>query len=660
MENRNRYIWSRIRHWIDNKLTANIWVQLGLFAGVFLMALLLLWLLYALTGAGGLRQTLADIFGPDQFINYAYPDDGNTSATPTVVLIASVVACLVGAIIFQGLLIATITNIIQTRADKVKDGDVDYQFENHYLILGYNDKTVALIQSFNGLDDTTPDIVIAVEKGVPALREELEVQLDKVLFEHVTLLHANRTREEDLQHLCVAQAKRIYIIGEESESNHDLRNMECYNKISQHNDKIDCFVYLQKQDFFNLVAQYGPNDIEHFHMFNYEELWSRKVLVDVNDDYGSMAKLDYRSEDDNIAKCPEKQVHLVVMGMTEMGEALAREAAFVAHYRNFITHGKRTKITCVDPDMKRKMKSFLGRHQTFFQHCRYICRWWDEVGEMKTCQNTIDEKNDFLDIEFEFIEADVMDYHVLQLLKDWGNDTAGQFLNIAFCQDDMEANFRNSHRLPTEVYISQTPIWVYADNTINSSVLEHDRFRAIHYFGGPNISIEENAIELQWAKYVNWIYAYLYDKKISQDVIQTKIDKKEYEKEANDKWATLKIDKRWSNLYNALSLPFKLRSIGAVYADDKIVNANLTPEVVELLGEVEHNRWNAEQLLLGYRQKKDEDEYKDEKEAKANFIHPDICPNAKLKEYTKDKDRKLLTYLIDAINREGGAAVRHS
>ena len=635
MNNRNRNLWSRLLHWIDRRLTANVWVQLGLFACVFLMALLLLWLLYALTGAGGLRQTLADIFGPDQFINYAYPGDGNTSATPTVVLIASVVACLVGAVIFQGLLIATITNIIQTRADKVKEGDVDYQFENHYLILGYNDKTVALMESFVDKKDKKPlvsDIVIAVEKEVQALRDELEVQMDKSLYEHVTLLHANRTQEEDLQRLCANRAARIYIIGEEGESNHDIRNMECYNILSEY--KIDCFVYLQKQDFFNLVAQYGPKDVEHFHMFNYEELWSRKVLVDVNDECGLATKLDYRSEDDNIAKCPEKQVHLVVMGMTEMGEALAREAAFVAHYPNFITHGIRTKITCVDPDMERKMKSFVGRHQTLFQHCRYTCRWWDVSGKEMTVFNNIEKEKDFLDIEFEFIEADVMDYHVLQLLKDWGNDTAGQFLNIAFCQDDMEANFRNSHRLPTEVYISKTPIWVYVDNNFNSSVMEHDRFRAIHYFGGPNISIEENAVELRWAKCVHSFYKELF---------------------GGEEWENLPISLRWSNIYNALSLPFKLRSIGANFVEGKIVNADLTPEIIDLLGEVEHNRWNVERLLLGFRPPAI-----GEGHDKFNFIHQNICPNVELDEDTKDKDRKLLTYLIDAINRDGGDPVRHS
>lgn len=627
MKNKNRDLWSRIRQSIDRKLTANIWVQFGLFFSIFILALVFLSILYSLTGVGGLRQAMADIFSPDQLVNYAYPDEDAVSTTPVSVLIVTVVACLLGAVIFYGLLIATITNIIQTRADKVKEGDVDYKFANHYLILGYNEKTSALIKSFQqGVKGKAlPDIVIAVEKDVQVLRDELGVNLDKSLREHITLLHANRTRKEDLQRLCADHAARIYIIGEEDENNHDTRNMECYGLVSTY--KIDSYVYLREQDFFNLVAQYGPKDIEHFHMFNYEELWSRKVLVDITNEYGKDAKLDYRSEDDNIAKCPEKQVHLVVMGMSEMGEALAREAAFVAHYPNFVTHGIRTKITCVDPDMKRKMKSFVGRHLTFFQHCPYICRWWDEVGEEKTCQNTIDERNDFLDIEFEFIEADVMNYHILKLLKEWSNDTARQYLNIAFCQNDTEANFRNSHRLPTEVYKYKTPIWVYAEFDSSSKMLSHPRFETIRCFGG-SISIEENAIELKWAKCVNSVY-------------------NTYWPDGAKDWDARSISERWSNIYNALSLPFKLRSIGAEYDGGRIVNANLSPEVENLLGAVEHNRWNTEKLLLGFRSPAI-----NEKHDKGNFIHQDIRPNAELSEDAKDKDRKLLSDLIKTINKE--------
>ena len=633
MKNKKRNFWSWLHLSIDRKLTANIWVQLGLFFSIFILALIFLSILYSITGVGGLRQAMADIFGPDQFVNYAYPGEDAVSNTPVIVLIVTVVACVLGAVIFHGLLIATITNIIQTRADKVKEGDVEYDFVNHYLILGHNKKTANLIESFSlqqdGNGKTFPDIVIAVEKDVQEFRDELEVQLDKSLLEHITLIHANRTRKEDLKRLCANQAARIYIIGEEDENNHDIRNMECYGLVSEYEYKIDCYVYLREQDFFNLVAQYGPEYIAHFHMFNYEELWSRKVLVDLNNEYGKEAKLDYRSEEDNIAKCPQKQVHLVVMGMTEIGEAIAREAAFVAHYPNFITHNIRTKITCVDSDMERKMKSFAGRHQTFFQHCHYTCRWWDKTGEEKICQNTIDEKNDFLDIEFEFIEADVMDYHVLKLLKEWSNDTSNQYLNIAFCQDDTEANFRNSHRLPTEVYKYNVPIWVYAESDSSAKVLNHKRFAAIRCFGGSDISTEDDPTELKWAKCVNSIYNTYWP---------------EYAKE----WEQRSISERWSNIYNVLSLPFKLRSIGAEYNGDRIINDDMLSDekIVRLLGEVEHNRWNTEKLLLGFRPP-----VLEERHDKGKFIHQDIRPNAELPEGTKDKDRKLLQDLIKEINK---------
>lgn len=278
------------------------------------------------------------------------------------------------------------------------------------------------------------------------------------------------------------------------------------------------------------------------------------------------------------------------------------------------------------------MKSFVGRHQTFFQHCHYTCRWWDKIGEEKTCQNTIDEKNDFLDIEFEFIEADVMDYHVLKLLKEWSNDTSSQYLNLFFCQNDTEANFRSSHRLPTELYMQNVPIWVYAESDSSSKVLSHQRFETIRCFGGSDISIEDDATELKWAKCVNDAY--------------NKYVKENLKEGEPTKWEALKICDRWSNVYNALSLPFKLRSIGVEYDGSRIADDNLSPEIENLLGEVEHNRWNAEKLLLGFRPPVSE-----ESPDKGKFIHKDIRPNAQLSEKTKDKDRKLLKDLIKEINK---------
>ena len=70
----------------------------------------------------------------------------------------------------------------------------------------------------------------------------------------------------------------------------------------------------------------------------------------------------------------------------------------------------------------------------------------------------------------------------------------------------------------------------------------------------------------------------------------------------------------------------------------------LTEDQVELMAEVEHNRWNMEKLLLGDRKPTPEEEIRCQDKAirdmykKKPFVHPDIRPYAELDKSTKDYD----------------------
>lgn len=66
--------------------------------------------------------------------------------------------------------------------------------------------------------------------------------------------------------------------------------------------------------------------------------------------------------------------------------------------------------------------------------------------------------------------------------------------------------------------------------------------------------------------------------------------------ELKDSWNKLSVSLQWSNLYSAYSISPKLRSIGITDGYVKLDNDQIT-----LLAEVEHNRWNMEKLLLGFR-----------------------------------------------------------
>ena len=78
----------------------------------------------------------------------------------------------------------------------------------------------------------------------------------------------------------------------------------------------------------------------------------------------------------------------------------------------------------------------------------------------------------------------------------------------------------------------------------------------------------------------------------------------------------------------------------------------LTEEQINILAEVEHNRWNVEKLLMGFRKPKPEEDKYEHPEAgdvlaknKRLFIHHDIRPYDDLTEKTKQFDREFSKYI---------------
>ena len=65
-------------------------------------------------------------------------------------------------------------------------------------------------------------------------------------------------------------------------------------------------------------------------------------------------------------------------------------------------------------------------------------------------------------------------------------------------------------------------------------------------------------------------------------------------------WIDCKVEDIWSNIYNANSIPAKLRAYDIATTDFaamlKTIKANIIP-----FAKVEHNRWNVEKLLMGFR-----------------------------------------------------------
>ena len=580
---------SGVKRIIDRKLSSGIGEQLVVFIIIFVLSLLLVTFCYWLLGVGNgfvdsVAKSFADFFGGDQYSNYAYPEETASDIAPWVKWV-TLIACIVGSIVFQGLLIATLTNAIQSRAEKVQEGNVRYRFKNHYLILGYNESVPTLVSR---LCKTGHDIVIVVSKEVLDCRNNIYDTIGK--RGNVIVLRGDMNSNDDLRSLFVSSAKLVYILGEVSNPNRDLQNLDCYRTITNTiNAKVDCYVQIYEQAIYDMVIHHGEDDIQHFHPYNHEELWARKVLVDTDNIY---RKPDYRSDEDNINSKPYKYVHFVIMGFSAMGEAMCREAALLLHYPNFAERGIKSKITWIDLNMGQRMQSFIGRHKTMFDCCGYSFYAIDSFGDMteKSWRPVIE--SDFLDIEFQFIEADPQNMALLQKLDNWSNDE-NQFLNIVICADNDINNYQLGHALPQSVYMRNVPIFLYQKKQYRDGGI-HSMQNCIQTFGYEGIDVTTDLAEIKWGKYVNYIYNQLY----GDGVVATG---EEMNSAAEELWNNLSIDKRWSNIYNACSILYKLRSIGIENIQQLASKMNILLSNLEVLSEVEHNRWNIEQLIHGYR-----------------------------------------------------------
>ena len=119
-------------------------------------------------------------------------------------------------------------------------------------------------------------------------------------------------------------------------------------------------------------------------------------------------------------------------------------------------------------------------------------------------------------------------------------------------------------------------------------------------------------------------------------------------------WQELTVALKWSNLYCAFNIPCKMASLRAMRGlkpDDKSHDRDpLSEAEIQTLAAVEHNRWNVEKLLMGFRKPKPEEDkygfpdYKGSlKNNKKLFIHHDIRPFSDL-DNVKLLDREIVKY----------------
>lgn len=607
-------------------------------------------------------------------------------------------AAILGYILMNGLLVSTLISWFDRRKEKWLKGEVRYNrffsLCDHFVVIGGNDLVPGLLkQIFEKADGSLPYIIVQTSSDVEAFRREIFSELKKKeQKKRVIIYYGNRNSVQDLKDLCVGKAYEVYILGENTrtddiESYHDTINMKCLSmiyelyketpkgqyitellpdvdfireelykasKLEEGNaraegqirhdpvniqienewadrERLVCRVMFEYQTTFSVFQFFDMDgkmaDYVDFVPFNYYEMCAQNVLINRELDpaavktkfvEGGYLPLEGAT---GICKNDKEFVHLYVVGMSRMGVAMAIETAHLAHFPNFENGGKRTKITFIDNNAEQEKDFFMGRFKELFAVSK-----WTVDGKVNEPQGVEHLGGDFLDVEWEFISGGVeqpeVQKHILEATE------SGAKITIAICHAQSNAAHAAALYLDKRIYASDAVLQVLVYNRYGNSIMEA-------LSSGGSIYPYHNKLRVFGSASDSLVIKYLeQSEEIGQSINDTYANHiPPFEiNPIGDFNGKSKAACRWSSIYNGNTLWTKLR---CVKFDPSV--GTLSNDAIEILADLEHNRWSMEQLLMNFRTLSPEDQEEIQKgtgrtknQFKSQMAHLDICSNEAL------------------------------
>ena len=577
-----------------------------------------------------------------------------------------------GAFFFAAMLISVVSNIFENVSESYKKGETRYHFNDHVLILGANHMLIGMLAKLK--NDSTfkgKPIVVMTTQPVEPLRDEIEAYFgsskeDRAFLKRITFYYDARDKRKNLEEADAEKASHIFVIGEDGEDNHDAVSLKCTETLKdickESKKVVSCCTVLDSQTTMGVYHYTKSSDNEvnsnfHVDLVNANEYEAEQVLT--TDTYPCIDRHLNQDgvEEPGIFPDTEQSVHFVIFGLTQMGRAFATTAANLMHYPNFKNGLHRSKITFIGEDIIKPMNDFQSRYNNLFKLSHWTYRKFNDGAEKIQVHKPDDDYDDFLDIEWEFVDSHLSSPRVLDLLKEWGNDSS-QVLNIAVCYGASSENTTIALNLPKEIYKKGTiPIFIHIKdyNDVVEKAKSTDQFGALFPFGAAS-SRKSDPLFLNRAKMgkrVNYIYNKKgYHKDKNGETIYYSSPEEAWYSYSCPEWSKL------SSIYSGITSHSKARSFPSC------LTHSLSDKEILLLGELEHRRWTMAELLLGYSAPTKEEKqrlislrdsnplaFKEEREKhKKNYHHYDMIPFDDLREGDKTKDYVIVNNIPYILN----------
>lgn len=603
----SRWLWSFDRVFGDNRKVGwqLLYIVVALTVTVAFVALVG-WLLLL---AGLVHEHPSDLFSHAVGVVFNFSTFAPQTGDVQFPALWQLVGALLGTVLFSGLTITFVVNFFNNRLAAYRNGTVRYWFGDHVLFLGGGEMAVPMLkQVFQDADLRGRHIVVLTNRDVPQVRQSIIGQLgDAERKMKITFL---RGRRDDVDELCsvgVQRAGRLYIVGDDpSADDYDSVSIACWRmarRLCTDRKAVPCYLLLEHASSMHVFLHNSEAMPSCFDttVVNRLEAVAQRVLVHNGDDNPAYPALDR----DGIGPDCGRTVHLVLYGMTPFACSMATTAAHLCHFPNFVTRNaqgeygenldRRTRITFIAPDIECQRHFLTSRLASLFALSRVTV---DGVA-------TVPDE-DFLDVEWEFVDGSIADPRVRARLEDYyqANREGRTYLTLALCENEARRNIASALYLPeayhhielradgrTVDFERTIPVYVFQPDSaelLNMANSEVPLYRNIFPIGSLRESYDPSIRRhIREGKRINYIY--------SQGAQYGGMPD---EAEIDAKW-TMNYARQVSNIYGSNQIGVKLRSIG-LGGEALRAGARMPEEAADLMAVVEHNRWNMEKLLVGY------------------------------------------------------------
>lgn len=590
-------------------------------------------------------------------ILYMLLDPG--SRTDAVQTPLAFLICLVGSVIFSGMLISVLSNILERRVERYINGETDYDLFGHVVVVGYNRSVASLLEKIHEKHRSS-QILLMSQQPTAEIRAWLQASVTDDIENALVLINGIRNSKDDIKRLQLNKGvKCIYLLGEENEEAHDASNMACLKYMAEKiedSKKVDCYLQIESSAMFHIlqIADF-PEEIKRklsVYPFSFNDMWAQKLMA-----IFPSKEYDIPLDGKGITSECTKHVHLIIEGLNNMGSALAINAAQVLHFPNFKEGDFSTcsHITILDDNMENKGQAFRNRLHNLFalakwrevnsSQCLGEGSWHDPMtDENLDCpyRDISDKKLNFMDIQWEFIKGSIHDREIQEYLLR-ASSSENEITTLALCYSDSERNAETILSLSKDIISGLSQAFVFQkESGVTIEMLQKiPGYENVKPFGMEENCYQQDLANVEYGKLINAAY-------------------KEGPESVDDKWWATSAINQWSSIFSGNMLLYKLRQLGLdttkPISKEDFEHAWINQK--ERLAYVEHNRWNTEKLIMGFapllpgaerarwkaneiEPNKEEARYNMKKEMK----HGWIIPYNKLPKEEQKKDEKVLEVL---------------